>query len=286
MTVRDSRRRRGRRALLVLALALVGVAMGGCRRVSTARARGGDELPADQMASASQVIRAHRARLAVVQTTWEEKSSLVGRWSPKGLEGTGLIVASDGRTALVLTSRHMVDPRFGRDPAIRTRGVLFGVRVGGPGQRATLKDGRLVAVYIHDADLALLRIGAPSSTPFTVPVAAADTLRAGDEVIVVGPPSAGGFVQAAGVLESFWDDTRLGSGAMQIRITDGRSATAGLVFTRRGGRLAGVLRGQREAPPGKQGDLLAVPADAIRRVDFWSHVLDEGNTRQLLARIR
>jgi hypothetical protein len=50
--------------------------------------------------------------------------------------------------------------------------------------------------------------------------------------------------------------------------------------------LVGVLRGQQFAPAGKVGDLFAISADALRRPAYWSHLLDAGNTRRLLAKIR
>jgi len=270
-------------ALAVVMLAFAGTS---CKRVSSAKA-GPEGIAPDQTASAEQVIEAYRSRLAVVETTWRQRSgSFMGGWIGQGAEGAGLVIAGDGRNALVLTSRHMVDPRYRRDPSTATRDVCFRVRVRTPDGGMSWKDARLVAVYIHDADLALLRIGAPCPEPFALPLAPPRSLRVGDEVVTVGPPAAGGLVHGTGVIESVWRDNQFAASAMQIRLTDGKPATAGVVFARRGGRLVGVLRGQKQAPPGRIGDLYAVSADALPRSDYWSCLLDAGTTRRLLGELR
>ena len=89
MTYRESSRQRiGRRvlckALLSIGLLAVVSLVSGCKRPSSAKADDPGGIAADQMVSPGEVIGAYRSCLAVVQTTWEEKSSLVGRWKRRG----------------------------------------------------------------------------------------------------------------------------------------------------------------------------------------------------------
>ncbi|MFW6154864.1 MAG: S1 family peptidase [Planctomycetota bacterium] len=258
---------------------------GGCRRLSEAGGGRGEALEADQPTTADDVIRAYRACLAVVQTTWEQRSGRFGGWTSRGTEGTGLVVSSDGRSALVLISRHVVDPRYEATEGPRTRNVSFRVRVGPSGSGTPWTEGRLVAVYIHNADLALLRIPAPAGEAFAIPLGRGDGLRAGDEVLVVGHPTWQGLIRGRGVINGIQDAPTLGLSTLRVEVTEGQSTTAGLVFTRQGGRLIGIIRAQADVGEGETGDLLVISTDMLRKREFWRYLINESQTRRLLARL-
>ncbi len=267
---------------LISALAL---GAGGCRRLSEAGGGKGEQLEADQPATTEEVIEAYRACLAVVQATWEQRSGRFGGWTSYGSEGTGLVVSSDGRSALVLISRHVVDPRYEAVDPPRTRNVTFRVRVGPPAKGAPWTAGRLVAVYIHNADLALVRIPAPDRKPFEIPLGRGGDLAAGDEVLVVGHPTWQGLIRARGIINGIQDDPRLGLSTLRVKVSEGDSTTAGLVFTHRGGRLVGVIRAQADVNEPETGDLLVISTDMLRKREFWQYLINESETRRLLARL-
>lgn len=281
------RDRRGKvewRGLVLTALFLaVTVGSIGCEKLND-KASANEPVPAGREFSATEILSTYRDRLVVIQIKWDESTSLWRRWRRRTKQATGVIVASDAQRALVLTSRRAVDPKYGRGRSIRTRGVTFGVAV--PGQHANMQvaHARLVAVFMNDADLALLRIGAPSSPVSAVAVARPGTLRAGDRVTVVGPPAERGFAVSIGTVNNFWRDRKTGGDSLQVSVTAGPAASAGLVFADRGAKLAGVLAG---ASSGSQATptVLATPAELLCQRECWDYLIEEGPTRHLLGMI-
>jgi len=266
-------------------LLIMALCAGGCRRLTEGSGGRDRQLRADQPATVDQVIEAYQARLAVVQTTWEHRTGRLGRWDSYGTEGTGLVVSSDGRSALVLVSRHVVDPHYGASDSPPTRNVVFRVRVGPPASGNPWTEGRLAAVYIHDVDLALVRIPSPGPKPFEVPLGESTSLHLGDEVLVVGHPTWQGLIRARGAVNGFQDHPELGISTLRVDVTEGPSTTAGLVFAGRGGRLVGVIRAQADVPEPQTGDLFVISTDMLRKREFWRYLLNETETRRLLARL-
>lgn len=274
------------RLTLVATLAAMLAAAGGCKRLSRATAGAVKPIDPNKMVSIEEIRQAYRSVLATVQTTWETKTSLFSSWKTYGQEGVGIVIACDGRTALVLTSRQMVDPSYRPTDSRQRRNVAF--RVGAPGAitPGSGANARLVAIHVNDADLALLRIGAPWGDRFAIPLPDPHTPKVGDEVVVVGPPAMMSLAVCDGVVNNFWYDNRLGANAFQIRPGDGRPPLAGAVFTRRGGRLVGILGGAEPTFRGAQGDLFATSSELLGNLDHWDYLIDEAGTRRLLAMIQ
>jgi len=102
---------------------------------------------------------------------------------------------------------------------------------------------------------------------------------------VVGHPTHQGLIRARGVVNGFQDHPHLGFSTLRVALTEGESTTAGLVFTRQGGRLVGVIRAQADVGEGEKGDLRVISTDMLRKRDFWRYLLNESQTRRLLARL-
>ena len=269
-------------APLLVWLAL-GVAVVGCRKLpGEAAAR--EAATANRVMSAGEVLKVRRSQLAIVEVTWKESTSILTGWRRRVRKGIGAIVSSDGQRALVLVSRRVVDPAYGRRGSIRTRDVVF--RVSTPPERSAGRHRRacLVAVYMNAEDMALLRMGSPTGERFVMPVAGRGTMLAGDPITVVGPPGARGFAISTGAINNLWDNTRTGGRTLQISVAAGPASTAGIVFSHKGARLAGVLRSADPARA-KSGVVFAVPAHLLCHGDYWDYLMEEGPTRRLLGMI-
>ena len=268
----------------MLIAGLLGLGLAGCKK-STANASispNGPEV-ADN-ASAGQVLQAYRPFLVVVDTSWQESTSLLAGWQPRGQAGTGIIVASDGQQALVLTSRRAVDPRFGRADPPRMQNVSF--RVANPAQRTAgqYAYARLVAVYMNQGNLALLRMTSAAPEPFTVPLANAAALRAGEKVYVIGLPAAQGFAISEGIINNFWQDNGSNGRTIQISVPLTPPNAVGPVLTQKTGKLAGMMCGLEATGSPMVGT--ATPADRLTNPNYWDYLFDETPTRKLLEMLR
>jgi hypothetical protein len=273
----------------VLGLALIGIASlalsAGCEKRPDEAVAAARPPAENAVMSSGDILKTYRPNLAVIEVSWEEPSPLLVGWRSQGRVGTGVIVACDGRRAIVLTSRCLVDPGFGPNASARRRNVAF--RVSTPGQRSVnqSESARLVAVFMNGGDLALLRIGAPTREPFIVPILPRGSLRAGDAVTVVGPPAEQGFTLSTGAVSNFWENSQTAADTLQISISSGPAATAGVVFAHQGGRLVGIVGGNAR-PSATPGAAAVVPAELLRRTDFWDYLMEEGPTRELLGLLR
>ncbi|NQU75067.1 MAG: hypothetical protein HQ546_01990, partial [Planctomycetes bacterium] len=188
MFLTDSRRLSKLRWLAILPVVFwVVMTAAGCDKISPKAAAARRLVPGDREVSPEELVEIHRRCLVVVETNWSESSSLLAGRRRQGREGVGVIIASDGRSALVLTSRRMVDPRYDRQGSHRIRDVMFRVSTSAEWSSGRAADARLVAVFMNGADMALLHIGALTREPFAIPVAYPAALQAGDAVTVVGP---------------------------------------------------------------------------------------------------
>lgn len=235
--------------------------------------------------STGDILKTYRPFLAVIETSWEEAPTALGGYKNRGVLGTGIMVSSDGRSALVLTNRRMIDPRYKRNDLARTRNVVF--RVATPGQKTAgqYQYARLVAVHMNGDDLALLRIAAPSENPFTLPLGDTSATRAGDKVTIIGRPAGEGFAVHEGLVSNFWQDSAVGGKSLQISMTIGPDSTTGPVFSHKSGKLVGIMRGEMDTV-GSPAMGVATPADHLRKADFWDYLMEEVPTRELLAALK
>lgn len=270
-----------RGASLLLAAVVLGLA--GCQD-NSAGSGGSAQGDANATLSPSDVLKANRQHLAIIETTWEESASALGGWKRQGAMNPGVFVASDGQQALVLTSRRAVDPRFGREE-VRTRNSMF--RVSTPGQRTAgqTAHARLVAVFMNNEDLALLRVSAPRPEAFAVGLGQFADLRAGQKVTIVGLPTGQGFALSEAIISNLWQDGQTGGKTLQLTLADGSPAPAGAVFNNVGGRLVGMIRGQGDSPAGPAVGF-AVPADYLSDERYWDYLMEETVTRRLLSALR
>lgn len=237
--------------------------------------------PQPSARTAAQVASNASSQLVVIETTWRQKGSILAGWKDEGRLGTGAVIADNGGSALVLTSRRLVDPQYKNPRKGKIRDVCFKVRTRGNGD---IQYGRLVAVYMNGQDLALLRIGALPGPRQPLSLADDTVIRSGTPVVTIGPPMPEGFAVGEGEIYTAWRSTPAGALQFGLRPTDGPASTDGFVLARQTGQLLGVLRGYRQTA-GNPDAVFAVAALALRTPDRWDYLTEESQTRDLLGRI-
>lgn len=230
-----------------------------------------------------QVLRQQRARMASIQTVWEQADGLLGAWETQGRISTGVYVASDGAETLVLVCRRDVDP--GYQSRARTRDVVFRVSSADQYQAGQYSFARLVAVYANGQDLALLRVSSPTDRAFALPVARAETLAPAADLAVIAPPAGEDFQAGPATLV---DAPAPGESLLQpihLTLAPGQRVRGGAVFTLGRVQFVGLIRGSLDLPTDPPV-ATAMPAEALVHEDNWSYLIDETRTRALLGRLR
>ena len=261
-------------AVRLLAICLVGLA--GCDKPSPRPASAGQ---GEGGASAAPALRADRY-LTGVRTSWSAPAALGLGTSRRHVDGSGAIIACDGHWALVLTSRRLVDPPYDPKGPGAVRDVVFQVYRPGQATPAQGLYGRLVAVYMNAADLALLRIEAPTPERFSMPILPPGQLRPGEPVTLVGRPAGQGFFLASGQVANLWPDPRLAGWGMHVDVSSGTPDTVGILLAQRGTCLAGLVCARRA------GTVTALAAGGLTQADCWEYLMEETSTRQLLSMVR
>jgi hypothetical protein len=261
---------------LVCALACLCVLVfAGCDETGPSHA---SASPPPSGGSAADVIARSSSQLVAIRTSWAESRLLGGR-GRRQIEGPGVILVTDSRRALVLTSRRLVDPPYDPQGPRSVREVSFQVYRPGQGPGGQFLYGRLVAVFMNTADLALLLIDAPSRQRSTMPMLQPSQLRTGDQVTLVGRPSDGSFLLSTGLVKRSWSDGRVGGQQFQVGVSAGALDTMGVVL-HSSGRVAGLVCG-------RQGSLVtANSVGQITQQEFWEYLVDEAATRELLSTAR
>lgn len=218
------------------------------------------------------------SQLVAIRTSWED-AAFLGARGRRQLEGPGIILVSDGHRALVLASRRLVDPPYDTQGPRSVNNVAFQVFRPGQGTTGEFLYGRLVAVYMNSADLALLRIDAPSPQRLITAMAQPSQLRTGETVTLVGRPSDKGFLLSTALVNNLWPDGRLAGQQLQLSISTGPVDTLGIVLCQ-GGKLVGLLHN-------RQGSVvMANSTGQVGKPDYWEYLMDEGPTRELLELVR
>ena len=272
------------RGPLVALAVLVAVALAGCEKPGKAAAASRRRSTGRTMSTGG-VLDACRPYLVTIRTEWDAADSVLGRRGSHVREGAGFIVAADGQRALILTTRSLVDPGYAASESSRRRDVAF--RVWPDGQRGSREGvhARLVAVFMNNEDLALLRIPAQIGSAIAVPLVRAGRLAVGNRVTLVAAAPGRDFALGTGLISDLRPDNRTGGQTLHISVDAGSSPAGAVVLTERGGRLAGIVRGRRTD---KDGGIVvhAVSADLLRHAQRWDYLIEERPTRRLLNALR
>ncbi len=272
-----SRRPGWRVAVLLSAVACLAAGCESPRAGADGRRRPGNLA---EVFSGKDIVASHARSLRRIETVWTESVVLVDERERRRI-GVGVIIASDSRQSLLLTSRRQIDPRYQRSGAVRTHDVTF--RVSSPGTTGAPQYARLSAVFMSDGDMALLLLDAPAGgEAFAVPIAAADVLAQGAGVTLIGSGQGKSFSIADGKVHRRWAGAGASAELVDVKLAKGGGEGTGIIFTHRGAQLAGV------APegPGTAGAVSAISASRLANPELWEHLRAEGDTRRLLAMIR
>jgi hypothetical protein len=209
---------------------------------------------------------------------------VLGRWRHRGRLTCGVYLVSDGREALILAPRRDVDPAFGGQA--HTRDVVFEVATPAQYAAGDSATARLVAVYINNQDLALLRAPSPSDQAFVTPVAPPGSLAAGDAAALLAVPAGAALqTQRAEVIQPGAGGSTDVLTPIALQLPPGAQPRPAVAFTLSGARLIGVVRGaldRRTDPP----IVTAAPASGVLRPLHWAHLIEQGRTEMLLQRLR
>jgi len=271
--------------MLMAVLAALLTTTTGCEWFS--RAKGEGEKGAGEPGaglSSKEIAARCQSRLAVIEVTWEEASSLLGRWTRRGRVGIGVVIASDGHNALVYTNRRLVDPRYQRGRLVRTRNSSFRVSTPQGAAARPFTDGRLVAVYTNGDDLALLRVPF-SGEPFAISPAETDALAADAPVAVFGLPDGSAFTQRQGKVVAPPTSPEQAEGRFSVSVSGGPVSDIAAVFTAKDGKFAGLV-----APGRERRDIATVlpvtSADQLGKNGCWNCLIDPSLTLGLLSTIK
>ena len=187
---------------------------------------------------------------------------------------SGVAFAREGEETYVLTNAHVVEPSPAwKDPAE--------IRVLVTGAKEPLA-GRVVARgHVPDLDVAVLAVRG-AAIPVT-PIAAADALELGDDLVVIGAPFGKGLSVAAGIVSQVEYEVAETAAAprrptsLKTDAAIGYGSSGAGVFDVPGGLLVGLVEGYRTARVtfGKDdgyaldvpmpGETFVAPAAKIRR---------------------
>jgi hypothetical protein len=160
--------------------------------------------------------------------------------------GSGVILDIANGQALIVTSRHVVDPQFPSEPKLRPGGEPdFGrLTVLLLGQRAREAEGVWAAP--GDIDLALIRVPCTSDTVQAARWRGGAPPRVGDPVFAIGNPHRLGWTHTQGVISQF------------------RAQEAG-------GRRLRVIQTQAAINPGNSGGGLYGRDGTLIGINTWTH---------------
>jgi len=256
-----------------LGVCLAAVSATGCDKLGRAAAA----TTAAPM-SAGEVLVAFRPHLVTIQTQWQTGGTVLTARRPQSRAGVGVIVAADGERALILTTRRLVDPGYGPSPSAGAREVTFRVWTDANRRREKGVNARLVAVFMNEEDLALLRIPAADIPAITIPIARAGQLPIGESVTLISQ-SGRGVALGNGLISERQPNNRTGGHRIGISVDAGSAPAGAVVISRQGGRLAAIV--QTRQPGGAV--VQAVSADLLCHPRRWDCLIDARTTRRLLA---
>jgi serine protease Do len=147
---------------------------------------------------------------------------------------SGVVVAVEGDTSYVLTNEHVVQ-REGLPGSASFRIVV---------ERPKLHRLKARVIYegkVPDEDLALLAVEGEALTP--APIASAEQIDVGDDVVVVGAPYGRSLSVSSGIVSQIDSEAQ----SMKTDAPIGYGASGGGVFEVPSGRLVGLVEGYRTA---------------------------------------
>ena len=165
---------------------------------------------------------ARRAPRGVVIVAMEDK----GFFRSDSGFGTGVVVAKNGNTALILTNRHVIS-RSNRRGFARKISVITSSEMALPTEVVAVpRDGNI--------DMALLLVGNANSLEVLGNIGTFDSIKTGDEVVAIGHPNGLSFTMTQGIVSAVREGMLIQSSAS---INPGNSGGP-LIDSR--GRIIGV----------------------------------------------
>ena len=143
---------------------------------------------------------AEKAQSGVVIIVIEDK----GWFTTKTAFGTGVVVAQDGGTALILTNRHVVSKSNSR--------VAERIQVLTANEHSM--QGELVALPKNqDIDMALLRVVSGQELIVLGKIGDFNSLKTGDDVVAIGHPNGLSFTMTSGIVSALRENMLIQSSA-------------------------------------------------------------------------
>jgi len=221
-------------------------------------------LPASADLSAEQAASELKPLVTVIspaQKTWFSRTL-----SPSPVLGAGVLLEANAKGYLIVTARHVVDAEL---PGSKTNHALVASLEG-------IWSGAQVVARHQTLDLALIWLPRETgNAEFMMPVAAADQIKDGEPIYVIGHPQDLRFTLSTGIV------SRKDADAIQITAPISPGNSGGPLFDSHG-ELAGIVTSMvdRSRSPNAESLNFAVRADALMEPSGWTF---SGNGQSYLA---
>lgn len=224
-----------------------------------------------------------RVSMAYTDSRWWQAAAV-----EDGRGGSGLVVASDGSSGLVVTNRHVVDPSYGSSamvPKECVKNLVIAIRTPYTMKQCKAELAAILKRFVRDDgqdDLALLIIRLDRWPVWAAPIVSFDAILPGEEAVAIGCPQALDFTVSQGVISQLRPDRH----EIQISCPISCGSSGGPLFLRKGGLFAGVTTGSIDTRDAQNLNF-ALPADRLANANTWSFERKdlEPTVRKLLGMI-